>query len=237
MKYATFDEYQEAKNEVLSGVKFTESSTVENGAVRKQYGTIENGTFYEVNDGGIVEFWSDKHPNSRYYDGRTKDDIISSLKEKLSVAESEKEKAIQKVTEASVCRYTATEYQGRVFNIYNESKDPYPNQARQAPAHINIESDVIELSEATYMGGDLYIIPMQVYWTETPALLKVVFLIGCGGSGLFYSPALGNTFAEITNNNIRTAYMTFDKKLYYHSGACDCKGVYDLSPQEWRFRD
>ena len=138
-----------------------------------------------------------------------------------------------------VCRYLATEHKGRLFSIYNEVRDPYPNQVKKAPAHMNVSSDTIELSEATYMGGGLYIIPMQIYWTETPALLKVVFIIGNGDgeSGMLYSPELGDTFAAITENNIRTAYMTFDKKLFYHSGAFDCKGVYDLSPQEWRFRN
>ena len=169
------------------------------------------------------------------YNGLTKDEIIESLEARLAeaVAKSENSEAM----EASVCRYIATEYQKRVFDIYDEVRDPYPNQIRKAPAHMNTVSDAIELSEATYMGGDLYIIPMQVYWTNNPSLLKVVFLLGSGDSGMDYSTTLESTYAEITGNNIRTAYMTLDKKLYYYSGAYDCKGVYDLTPQDWRFRD
>ena len=37
----------------------------------KQYGTPNNGNFFEVTDPatGITEFWSTKHSHSRYYNG------------------------------------------------------------------------------------------------------------------------------------------------------------------------
>ena len=49
-------------------MEYKEHSTLEGSTIRKTYTTEENGTFYEVNDGGRVEFWSDKHPESRIYD-------------------------------------------------------------------------------------------------------------------------------------------------------------------------
>lgn len=68
MKHVSFEEYEAAKAEVLYGVQYKESSTLEGSVIRKTYATEENGVFYEVNDGGRVEFWSDKHPESRIYD-------------------------------------------------------------------------------------------------------------------------------------------------------------------------
>lgn len=62
MKHVSFEEYEAAKAEVLYGVQYKESSTLESNVIRKTYATEENGVFYEVNDGGRVEFWSDKHP-------------------------------------------------------------------------------------------------------------------------------------------------------------------------------
>lgn len=67
MKHVTFEEYEAAKAEVLYGVQYKENSTLEGNVIRKTYATEENGVFYEVNDGGRVEFWSDKHPESRIY--------------------------------------------------------------------------------------------------------------------------------------------------------------------------
>ena len=64
----TFEEYQEAKNGIIGGVEYKEYSSLKDGGViSKQYATEQNGTFYEVNDGGRVEFWSDKHPDSCIY--------------------------------------------------------------------------------------------------------------------------------------------------------------------------
>jgi len=231
-KYATFTEYQEAKNEIIYGVEFCEDSIFPNqyGMSSKTYSTEKNGNFYEVTDPktGITEFWSDKHPSSRYYDGRTREEIIAQYEAKLTVAEEEKQAAVREAAKANARRYPATEYKGHVFNIYKEVKDVYSNQKSDG---------TIELSEGVYMGGDLYIIPMQVFRTENPALLKVVFLVATGGCGMWYSNALESSFAEITGNNIRTALMTLDKKLYYHSGAADCEGIYDLTPQEWRLEE
>lgn len=67
MKHVSFEEYEAAKAEIIGGVQYKEDSTLEGSTIRKTY-TTERGTFYEVNDGGCVEFWSDKHPESRIYD-------------------------------------------------------------------------------------------------------------------------------------------------------------------------
>lgn len=72
MNHVTFAEYQDAKNEIIGGVEYQEETQFPNqwGMSSKQYHTVENGTFYEVTDPktGLVEFWSDKHPESRIYD-------------------------------------------------------------------------------------------------------------------------------------------------------------------------
>jgi hypothetical protein len=122
----------------------------------------------------------------------------------------------------NVGRVIATEYKGRVFHIHREAANPYEDLT---------PTGEIELSECVHIGGDLYAVPLQVYATENPALLKVVLIVGYCDA---YSPILESTFAEITGHNIRTAYMTPDKKLYYHSGASDCEGIYDMAPQDWR---
>lgn len=67
MTHVSFEEYEAAKAEIIGGVQYKEDSTLEGSTIRKTY-TTERGTFYEVNDGGRVEFWSDKHPESRIYD-------------------------------------------------------------------------------------------------------------------------------------------------------------------------
>jgi hypothetical protein len=232
MTHVTFAEYQAAKNEIIGGVKYEEETQFPNqwGMSSKQYHTVENGTFYEVRDPntGIIEFWSDKHADSRYYDSRSKDEIIAQLEAKLAAAEQEKETAYRKGAQAAVRKYPATEYKGRVFKIFNEIKDPYENQK---------SAGEIELSEGVYMGGDLYIVPMQVFKTDNPALLKVVFMVAGGCNTLPSCTALQSDFAEITDNNIRTALMTKDRKLYYHSGAIDCEGIYDLTPQPQRLEE
>lgn len=68
MTHVTLKEYEAAKAEIIGGIRYKEDSTLEGSTIRKTYTTEENGTFYEVNDGGRVEFWSDKHPESRIYD-------------------------------------------------------------------------------------------------------------------------------------------------------------------------
>ena len=67
MTHVSFEEYEAAKAEIIGGGQYKEDSTLEGSTIRKTY-TTERGTFYEVNDGGRVEFWSDKHPESRIYD-------------------------------------------------------------------------------------------------------------------------------------------------------------------------
>jgi hypothetical protein len=226
MKYVSFKEYEDAKLEVISGAEYSEHSEMnEDGKIHKQYGTKDNGTFYQVTINGVTEFWSDKRSESRYYDGRTREELIEQYEAKLADAEKEKQAEICKAAKSNVRRYPATEYKGRVFQIYKEVKDVYDNQKPDGE---------IELSEGVYMGGDLYIVPMQVFRTDNPALLKVVFIVSTGGCSMWYSGALESSFAEITGNNIRTALMSLDRKLYYHSGAGDCEGTYDLTPEEWR---
>jgi len=74
MKHVTYEVYQAAKKEILFGVNHEETTALcECGCeqILKMFTTEENGTFYEIDDEGIVEFWTDKHPSSRYYDSRT----------------------------------------------------------------------------------------------------------------------------------------------------------------------
>lgn len=158
-----------------------------------------------------------------------KEGIITSLEGVFAAIESERKTAYQEGALMGVRKYLATEYKGRMFKIFDEVKDPYSNQKPVGE---------IELSEGVYIGGDLYIVPMQVYKTGNPALLKVVFMVAGGCNSLFYSQELQNSIAEITGNNIRTSLMSInDKKLYYHSGASDCDGVYDLTPQPHRLAE
>lgn len=56
MKHVSFEEYEAAKAEIIGGVHYVEKSTMENNVIHKTYSTEENGTFYEVNDKGRVEF-------------------------------------------------------------------------------------------------------------------------------------------------------------------------------------
>jgi len=70
MRYVTLEDYQTAKNKIISDVDYLEiSSPCECGCGQaiKMYSSKENGTFYEVDHEGIVEFWTNKHPASRYY--------------------------------------------------------------------------------------------------------------------------------------------------------------------------
>ena len=68
MKHVTFEEYEAAKAEIIGSVQYKEDSKLEGDTIRKTYATAENGVFYEVNTAGRIEFWSDKHPESRIYD-------------------------------------------------------------------------------------------------------------------------------------------------------------------------
>jgi hypothetical protein len=95
METASFKELEEAKGEIIEGVAFTVHTTPSNqyGMMSKTYSTVENGNFYEVTDPqtGITEFWSDKHSASRYYDGRTREELIRQYEEKIAAIEKEKE--------------------------------------------------------------------------------------------------------------------------------------------------
>lgn len=75
MTHVSFEEYEAAKAEIIGGVHYKEKSTLEGNVIRKTYTTEENGTFYEVNDGGRIEFWSDKHPDRRIYDESERADL------------------------------------------------------------------------------------------------------------------------------------------------------------------
>ncbi len=68
MESVSFAEYQAAKAEIIGGVEYKESSTMEGSVIRKTYATERNGEFHEVNDSGRVEFWSSRHPESRIYE-------------------------------------------------------------------------------------------------------------------------------------------------------------------------
>lgn len=72
MKYVTFKEYLEAKKEIIYGIEYKEITGFPNqyGKMSKQYDTESNGTFFELTDPstGIIEFWSTRHSESRYYD-------------------------------------------------------------------------------------------------------------------------------------------------------------------------
>ena len=79
MKTVTLQELDAAKLEIIASVEYHEGKifTNQNGMVCKTFSTKENGNFYEVTDPNtcITEFWSDKHPDSRYYNGRTRETI------------------------------------------------------------------------------------------------------------------------------------------------------------------
>lgn len=69
MKKATFQEYTEAKKEIMSGGECKEyASTDEYGRNHKTI-CCENGeAFWEVTENDVTEFWSTKHPDSRKYE-------------------------------------------------------------------------------------------------------------------------------------------------------------------------
>ncbi|MDR1399421.1 MAG: hypothetical protein LBJ41_05825 [Treponema sp.] len=109
--------------------------------------------------------------------------------------------------------FPAKEYKARRFKIFKETIAPYKTQEPLGE---------IELVEAVYVGGELYVVPMQVYQTENPGLLKVVFLL----SDLSFQHNI--SFADINNNNIRSEMMTLDRRLFYYIGSVD--GYVDMSP-------
>ena len=93
MMTVTFQEYENAKAEIIQGVEWKEFTNFPNqsGMMSKTYCTENSGNFYEVTDPNtrITEFWSDKHSRSRYYDGRTREEIIAQYEDKLAAIERE----------------------------------------------------------------------------------------------------------------------------------------------------
>jgi hypothetical protein len=89
MRTVSFEEYQAAKNEIIYGVEYKAVSLL----ASTRYSTGKNGSFYEVTENGIVEFWSDRHPESRYYDARPSEEIIAQNEERLAAARQEKGRA------------------------------------------------------------------------------------------------------------------------------------------------
>ncbi len=68
MKKATFEEYTEAKKEIMSGGECKEYSDVdEYGRNHKVICCEDGNNFWEVTDGDETEFWSTKHAESRKY--------------------------------------------------------------------------------------------------------------------------------------------------------------------------
>jgi len=84
MKTVNFEEYQKAKNEIIEGVVYKENTREENGRIIKSYISEKDQIFHEIMSNGIVEFWSDKHSESRYYDDRTVEEKIKAYEEKIA---------------------------------------------------------------------------------------------------------------------------------------------------------
>ena len=93
MKTVSFKEYEDAKSEIIQGVEWKEFTEFPNqyGMMSKTYCTENNGNFYEVTDPNtrITEFWSDKHSTSRYYDGRTREEIIAQYEAQIEALKKE----------------------------------------------------------------------------------------------------------------------------------------------------
>ena len=68
MKKATFEEYAEAKKEIMSGGECKEYSDVdEYGRNHKVICCEDGNNFWEVTEDDTTEFWSTKHAESRKY--------------------------------------------------------------------------------------------------------------------------------------------------------------------------
>ena len=106
----------------------------------------------------------------------------------------------------TIATIEAEEGKLRTFPIFKETGSPYENDEPVGK---------IELKQAQYVGGDLYAIPMQVYETENPLTLKIVYL-------------LGNLFCR---NNVSMATV-----IHRHPGERDLEGreykVVDLGPMD-----
>ena len=95
MKTVSFEEFENAKLEIIRGVEYHEdTSTTDYGTTSKTYSTEKNGTFYEVTDPnkpGVIEFWSTKHPESRYYDDRSRNEIIAQYEGRIAAIAKERD--------------------------------------------------------------------------------------------------------------------------------------------------
>jgi len=98
MNTVDFEEYQKAKNEIIGGVEYKEHSRQEqDGRIIKSYISEKNEVFHEVMTDGVVEFWSDKHSESRYYDNRTTEEIIAQYEDKIDALENENRELIERL--------------------------------------------------------------------------------------------------------------------------------------------
>lgn len=69
MKRVSFAEFEAAKLEVIKGKEYREyTDTDQYGRNHKTYCCEDGGTFWEVTERGVTEFWSTAHPESRYYE-------------------------------------------------------------------------------------------------------------------------------------------------------------------------
>lgn len=109
----------------------------------------------------------------------------------------------------------AVEYRAETFEIYKEDGDPYSNDKSDG---------TIELAEASYIGGDLYMIPLQIFKTSHPLLLKAVVLISdLYGSGF-------DTYGMIRGNNIRTVELSVCGFARYDDNGRRSPETWDLRP-------
>lgn len=110
----------------------------------------------------------------------------------------------------TIATIEAEEGKLRTFPIFKETGSPYENDEPVGK---------IELKQAQYVGGDLYAIPMQVYETENPLTLKIVYLLG----NLFCRNNV--SMATVDGNNIRVSEMTRDGVMIHrHPGERDLEG-------------
>ena len=112
-------------------------------------------------------------------------------------------------------QYPAVEYRGATFDIYSDNKDPYDNDKAIG---------TIELAEATYIGGDLYMIPMQIFKTEHPLLLKAIVLI----SDLYGNDT--HSYGMIRGNNIRSVELSVCGFARYDEDGRRSPEAWDLRP-------
>ena len=82
MTTVPYDEYQKAMDEIIKGCSSCKIYTNRfDKGYSKQYVKENSGTFHEiVYDDGLVEFWSDKHPAKRIYDGRMPEEVKEKYK-------------------------------------------------------------------------------------------------------------------------------------------------------------